>query len=44
VLSWLLSGCGLNGPITGIHQNASFSTTVVRVELARLVSGTVEST
>ena len=25
----LLSGCGLNGPIRGMHQNASFSTIVV---------------
>jgi len=26
-----LSGCGLNGPIRGLHQNVSFSTTVVCV-------------
>jgi len=36
-----LSGCGLNGPIRGMHQNVSLSTTVVCVELARPVSGTV---
>jgi len=36
-----LSGCGLNGPIRGLHQNVSFSTTVVCDELARAVSGTV---
>ena len=36
-----LSECDLNGPIRRMYQNDFYSTTVVSVELARLVGGTV---